>query len=98
MVETDKIVNLLFRYEKDYVDFQTIYAVRPEITELSGITIEGCVFHKYSWGRNNAFYWELQEDDAPITYGLVSTISAENLQQMAFETMLSLKTNYETNQ
>ena len=97
-VEEDKIVNLLFKYEKDLVDFQTIYATRPEITELSGITIEGQLFHKYSWGRNNAFYWELQEDNAPVTYGLISTISVENLQKMAFDTMLSLKTNYETNQ
>ena len=98
VIEDDKVVNLLFKYEKDLVDFQTIYASRPEITELSGTTIEGQVFHIYSWGRNNAFYWELQEDNAPVTYGLISTISAENLQQMAFETMLSLKTNYESNQ
>ena len=96
-IKDDKAVNLLFKYDDEYVDFLTVYATRPEIDELREITIEDHVFRVYNWGRNNAFYWELQEDNAPITYGLISTLEPQNLQQMAFETMLSLRTNYEGN-
>lgn len=91
----DKTVNLVFKYDNKYVGFLILHTTRTEIKELNNLTLEEHEFHNYSWGRTNAFYWELTEDNLPITYGLISDIDSSELQQMAFETMLSLRTQFE---
>ncbi len=94
-ISQDKCVNLVFRLDDKPVDFLVLFSIRDEIREFSDIKIEEHTFHCYSWGRTNAFFWELTEDNVSITYGLISDIEAHKLQQMAFETMLSLRTHYE---
>jgi hypothetical protein len=91
----DKTVNLVFKYDHRHVDFLILHTTRTEIKELNNLTQEEHEFHSYSWGRTNAFYWELTEDNLPVTYGLISDIESSALQQMAFETMLSLRTHFE---
>lgn len=99
-ISDDKTVNLVFKYEHRHVDFLILHTTRTEIKELSSLTQEGHTFYSYSWKQVNgkivnAFYWELTEDNLPVTYGLISEIESSALQQMAFETMLSLRTHFE---
>ncbi len=94
-IDEDKAVNLVFKYDHRHVDFLILHTTRTEIKELNNLTQEEHEFHSYSWGRTNAFYWELTEDNLPITYGLISDIESSELQQIAFETMLSLRTYFE---
>lgn len=94
-IGNDKSVSLLFTFNNRNVDFITIYNTKQEITDLETITLEDHPFHKYKWGTFQAYFWEISEDNSPITYGLISDIDQDELQMMTTDTMRSLKNYYQ---
>ena len=94
-IGNDKSVSLLFTLNNRNVDFITIYNTKQEITDLEIITLEDHPFHKYKWSTFQAYFWEISEDNSPITYGLISDIDQDELQMMTTDTMRSLKNYYQ---
>lgn len=91
----DEAVNLVFKSDGKLINFLTLYSNRAEIDELAEIKIEDHSFRVYTWRKNRALFWELMEDNLSITYALISDMDSDQLEQMALETMLSLKAHYE---
>ena len=93
-INGDQAVSLIFKTENHIVDFLTIFNSRQEIKILESVKIEDQIFYKYKWGINRAYFWELDEDKAPIIYGVISDMEEPDLEMIATDSMRSLKTYY----
>jgi CRISPR/Cas system-associated exonuclease Cas4 (RecB family) len=99
-IDDNWVVFLVFSVDNDnsrLIDYVTILGKRDEIDQFESVELgeEKHPFHVNKWKKNTAYFWDIEQDNQAITYGLISYIDQAEIETYALEIMRSLKTMYE---